>query len=413
MPRRRLYWFSLLGLYLVSVAFFLLFPQPTSSTHTPGRPLVAAALSPLPAVFDAFGMRENAFRIESKQVRRNETFAEILDHYGFSSARIHEIAAAIHPILDARRIRSGNAYRVYFEQGIAIPRYLVYEKNAVDYIVLDLRDSVRVIDGKREVRRARRAAGGFIQGSLYTTLKEQGMNPELAIALSDVFAWQVDFYRIAAGDSFAAVFDESFIDSTSIGVDAVRAARFIHQGRTFTAYRFEHDGRVDYYDADGNGLRRPFLRAPLAFSRISSRYSGSRFHPVLKRNRAHLGTDYVAPVGTPVRATADGVVEEAGYTPNNGRYVKIKHNATYASGYLHFSAIADGIRAGVAVQQGDVIGYVGSTGLATGAHLCYRFWRNGVPVDPLREQLPDTSEPLPDSLRPAFERLKKEFERAM
>ncbi len=163
------------------------------------------------------------------------------------------------------------------------------------------------------------------------------------------------------------------------------------------------DGRIEYYDQNGNSLRRPFLRAPLRFSRISSRYNPNRFHPVQKRYKAHLGTDYAAPTGTPVRATADGVVTEAQYSKYNGRYVKIRHNSTYTTQYLHFSKIETGIKAGVKVKQGDIIGYVGSTGLATGPHLCYRFWKNGKQVDALREKLPDTVEPIPDELRAGFE----------
>lgn len=410
MPHRRRRVLALLGTYLFFVCLFLFYPRSTASIGTTGTPPVPFSAARLPLVFDAYGMREDAFVVTEGRVQRNETFSDLLIRHGVAPGRIHSIAMSSRPKLDDRRMRAGNAYRFYFAPGDPdSPRYFVYAKNMIDFVVLDFADSLRVVEGRREVSARREQAGGSIDGSLYVTLQKQDKNPQLAVALSDVFAWQVDFYRIMKGDSFAAVYEEQYIEGESIGVDKVLAARFVHQGRTYTAYRFEHDGRVDYYDADGNGLRRPFLRAPLSYSRISSRYSGNRFHPVLKLYRAHLGTDYAAPVGTPVRATADGVVEEAAYTKNNGRYVKIKHNSTYTTGYLHLSGIADGVKAGAFVKQGDVIGFVGSTGLATGPHLCYRFWKNGSQVDPLREDLPDTAEPLPDSLRADFERLKADL----
>ncbi len=414
MPHRRRYVRALLGTYLFFVCLFLFYPRSTASIGTTGAPPVPFSTARLPLVFDAFGMREGAFDVAEGRIQRNETFSDLLIRHGVEPNRIHSIAEASRPIFDDRRMRAGNAYRFYTRFNAApeppeSPRYFVYSKNNVDFVVLDLSDSLHGVEGQRAVNVRREQAGGAIDGSLYLTLQNQEKNPQLAVALSDVFAWQVDFYRIMKGDSFAAVYEEQYIEGESIGVDKVLAARFVHQGRTYTAYRFEHDGRVDYYDADGNGLRRPFLRAPLSYSRISSRYSGNRFHPVLKLYRAHLGTDYAAPVGTPVRATADGVVEEAAYTKNNGRYVKVKHNSTYTTGYLHLSGIAEGVKAGAFVRQGDVIGFVGSTGLATGPHLCYRFWKNGTQVDPLREDLPDTAEPLPDSLRADFERLKADL----
>ncbi len=409
MSHRRRYAALLIGTYLVLVVVFLFYPRATSSIGTIDAGVRAASLAPSLS-FDAFGMRESAFEVEEGTIARHETFSDILTGHGVPASQVHDIAQAARPALDVRRIRAGNRYRLYYDRAHAgTPAYLVYEKNAVDFVVIGLHDSLRVIEGSRDVSRRRQHAAGSIANSLYVTLQEQGHNPLLAVELADVFAWQVDFYRIMKNDAFSAVYEEAYIDDRSIGVDRVLAARFMHQGRTFTAFRFEHDGRVDYYDEDGNGLRRPFLRAPLRYSRISSRYSGNRFHPVLKRYRAHLGTDYAAPVGTPIRATADGVVVESGYTSNNGRYVKIKHNSTYTTGYLHMSRIDARAAKGAFVKQGDVIGYVGSTGLATGPHLCYRFWKNGHQVDPLRQDLPDTAEPLPEAHRHAFEQRKAEL----
>ena len=350
--------------------------------------------SEAPAEYDEFDVRTDIFSVKDARVKRNETFSDILSRHGVSHAKIAEIAAVSSPALDVRKIRAGNSYRVYTDTLAGDARFLVYQQNPVDYVVIDLSDTLRVDAGSRLITTKTAEVRGDISSSLYETLQELDVNPMLAIELSEVYAWQVDFYRIMKGDHFSVIFEEEFVGDQSIGVGRIKGAKFHHAGHDYYAFAHEADGRIEYYDEKGNSLRRPFLKAPLKFSRISSRYSLRRFHPVQKRYKAHLGTDYAAPTGTPVRATADGVVVEARYTKNNGRYVKIKHNSTYTTGYLHFSKIAKGIKAGTRVMQGDIIGYVGSTGLATGPHLCYRFWKNSRQVDPLREKLPDTVEPI-------------------
>lgn len=354
--------------------------------------------------YDEFDFRKDVFEKKDFKVKRNETFSDMLSRFGVSGQDIIDLARIARPTLDVRRIRAGNTYRIYDTPDTdAKADVLVYQKNAVDYVVFDLRDSLRVEAGSRPIVTREKHVAGAIDHSLYVTLSEQDVNPMLAIELSEVFAWQVDFYRIMKGDNFNVIYEDEYVGDRSIGVGGIKAARFYHNGETHYAFPYEVDGRIEYYDQAGNSLRRPFLRAPLRFSRISSRYNPRRFHPVQKRYKAHLGTDYAAPTGTPVRATADGVVTEARYTKYNGRYVKIRHNSTYTTQYLHFSKIEKGIRSGVKVKQGDIIGYVGSTGLATGPHLCYRFWKNGKQVDALREKLPDTVEPIPEALRAGFE----------
>lgn len=357
--------------------------------------------------YDEFDFRKDAFETKTIKVKRNETFSDMLSPFGVSGQQIIDLAAMAKPMMDIRKIRAGNDYRIYDDpDNESAADILVYQRNPVDYIVFDLRDSLSVTTGKRPIISKEKHAKGSINSSLYVTLTEQDVNPMLAIELSEVFAWQVDFYRIMKGDHFSVIYEEEFVGDKSIGVSDVKAAKFHHNGKDYYAFPYEVDGLIEYYDENGNSLKRPFLRAPLRFSRISSRFSRKRFHPVQKRYKAHLGTDYAAPTGTPVRATADGVVTEARYSKYNGRYVKVRHNSTYTTQYLHFSKIAKGIKAGVKVQQGDVIGYVGSTGLATGPHLCYRFWKNGKQVDALREKLPDTIEPIPDELRAQFEQEK-------
>jgi murein DD-endopeptidase MepM/ murein hydrolase activator NlpD len=211
------------------------------------------------------------------------------------------------------------------------------------------------------------------------------------MSLVNIYAWSIDFFRIQKGDAFSVIYEEEYVDDTTyVGLKRVLGANLIHSGNDYYSFQYENElGFDDYYDEEGRSLRKTFLRAPLNFTRISSRYSGRRFHPVQKRWKAHLGTDYAAPTGTPIMTTADGEISAASYTSGNGNYVKVRHNSTYSTQYLHMSKIKPGIKPGVRVKQGDVIGYVGSTGLATGPHVCYRFWVNGKQVDPYKQKLPE------------------------
>jgi len=388
-----------LPLLLVGAAVMALWYIRSRPIDAPSEPARSAVFRPITIVYDAFGIEEDAFERSTHRIRRGETFADILTRYEVPYADVLALAEAARDVFNVRRLQAGRPLHIYRDSTGA--RVFVYQPDPVRYVVFDLREPVRVYTGRRAVERVLRTAQGVIESSLYETLQAADADPELAIRLSEIFAWQIDFYRIQRGDRFVALYEETLIDGEPVGIERVLAARFQHMGEDFYAFRFEHDGGVDYYDEAGRNLRKAFLKAPLRYSRITSRYSLRRFHPVQKRYKPHLGTDYAAPAGTPVYATGDGVVIEAGYTRYNGYYVKIRHNAVYTTGYLHFSRIAKGIRPGVRVRQGQVIGYVGSTGLATGPHVCYRFWKNGRQVDPLREQLPP-GEPVPDSLRDAF-----------
>ena len=394
-----------LTLFILGVLAFN--PSHRNTTESPSFittiPVSLHAATPSAPSYDEFNIHTGLYRREDFRVKRNDTFSDILTRHGLSHATVAELVKLSKSKLDVRKIRAGNSYSVYQDTSASgATAYLVYEKDPIDYVVFSFSDSLRVDTASHPITTKRSHVQGVIKGSLYETLQEQEINPLVAITLSEIFAWQVDFYRIMKGDQFSVIFEEEFVGDRSIGVGSIIAAHFVHNGDSYYAFPFEIDGATDYYDAEGNSLRRPFLKAPLRFSRISSRYSLRRFHPVQKRYKAHLGTDYAAPTGTPVHSTADGIVVDAGYTRGNGRYVKVKHNGTYTTGYLHFSKIAKGIRKGVKVKQGDVIGYVGSTGLATGPHLCYRFWKNGRQVDPLREKLPATIEPIQIEYREAF-----------
>ena len=235
-------------------------------------------------------------------------------------------------------------------------------------------------------------------------IMENNMSPALVMKLSNIYAWTIDFFRIQKGDKFKVYYEERFVENEFVGIGRIWAAKFTHQSEEFYAFYFKEEGENfgDYFDEESKTLRKAFLRAPLNFSRISSRYSKRRRHPVTGRVKPHLGTDYAAPKGTPILSTANGRIVEARYKRNNGNYVKIRHNNTYTTQYLHMSKIKSGIRPGVHVRQGDVIGYVGSTGLATGPHVCYRFWKNGQQVDPFKTSLPPST-PVKKSKRKEFE----------
>jgi murein DD-endopeptidase MepM/ murein hydrolase activator NlpD len=269
------------------------------------------------------------------------------------------------------------------------------------------------VEKERSVRR--RQISGTIEDALYLSVNNAGGTNALAMSLVEVYAWTIDFFRLQKGDAFSVIYEEEYVDDTTyVGLKRIIGANLTHMGNDFYAFPYENElGFNDYYDEEGRSLRKTFLRAPLNFTRISSRYSGNRFHPVQKRWKAHLGTDYAAPTGTPIMSTADGVIIAATYTSANGNYVKVRHNSTYTTQYLHMSKIKPGIKNGVRVKQGDVIGYVGSTGLATGPHVCYRFWVNGKQVDPYKQKLPD-AKPLEADRMEAYKTymrdLKKELD---
>ncbi len=341
---------------------------------------------------DEFGIVRDRLEVVSRQIRRNETFAEILTAHNVDYGDVVELAESARPVFDVRSMQAGRSVRVYSDS-LETARYVVYQKDPIRYVVFDLRaDSGGVFEGERPIEVRQKRLSGVIDNSLYATLESADVSsrivPALATELSEVFAWQIDFFRIRKGDEFSMLYEERSIDGEPIGIGRIAAARFAHMDADFYGFYFDEGQNAGYYDEEGNSLRKALLKAPLRYKRISSRYTKRRYHPVQRRYKAHLGTDYAADPGTPIRSVGDGVVLEAQYKRYNGNYVKIRHNGTYTTGYLHMSRIAKGVRPGTKVKQGEVIGYVGSTGLATGPHLCYRFWKNGVQVDPLKEKIP-------------------------
>ena len=338
---------------------------------------------------DRYGIDKNRYLRQRHTIVPRETLSSIFGDFAVPPELTGRVGAQAKPVFDVGKVRAGNELFAYLDSTQGSYPIFVYAVEPSRYVVFDFRDSVAVYEGKLKPSVLTRTTRGTITHSLYETLDALGASSELVVQMARIFAWQVDFYGLQEGDQFAVFYDEGRIDDVVTEL-TVRAARFRHKGQDYYAFGFpQDDGTLGYYDPEGNALGREFLRAPVEYTRISSRYSRRRFHPVQKRYKPHLGTDFAAPHGTPIMATANGVVTAAAYAGDNGRYVRIRHNDIYETGYLHMSRIA--VRRGQRVTQGQVIGYVGRTGLATGPHVCYRFWARGRQVDPLLLTLPPTA----------------------
>lgn len=344
-----------------------------------------------------FGFNFADFNVVQDTVRKGDTFGTIINKQNIGDRKVFEIVESVKDTFDVRIIKPNRIYTMLRSKNKTNKlEVFVYQPDALSYYIFDLRDSVIVAHKKtRPIKIRRRTIGGVVKGSLSETLGDAGVEAALASRITKIYSWSIDFFKLKKGDRYGITFTERFInDSIYDGVDELEASFFEYKGKLVYAFPFvqnESSGKVEYYDEDGKTLKNFFLKTPIKFSRITSRFTMNRFHPVQHRWKAHKGTDYAAPTGTPITTTASGVVEQAGYTAGNGNYVKVKHNGTYSTQYLHMSKIL--VRRGQHVNQGDVIGRVGSTGLATGPHVCYRFWKNGVQVDALRLNLP-SGEPM-------------------
>jgi len=356
-----------------------------------------------------YGFAVDSFEIIKGKLQRNQNLSLILPEYNVSFKKIDQIAKKSKGIFDIRKIKSGNRYTIFCKKdSLKTAQYFVYEDTPVDYIIFDLRDSVQVLKKKKEVVMVQKTGWGTITTSLWNTMKERNIDPIMAVELSEIYAWSIDFFGLQKGDMFKVIYDKHYIDSQLIRLGKIHAAWFKHMGNDFYAIPFVQDSVEAYFDQEGNSLRKAFLKAPLRFSRISSRFSYSRLHPILKIRRPHRGVDYAASVGTPVHTVGDGIVIKTSFTKEAGRMVKIKHNSVYTTAYLHLRSYARGIKTGVYVRQGDIIGYVGSTGLSTGPHLDFRFWKNGKAVDPLKIEAPPV-DPIKEENRVKFNIVKNLF----
>lgn len=409
MNLKKLWWLALAAIVLVLVVRI----SNESSSSNPNEVKIEAPIAFEPATY--LTLPTDTLSFEKHTIVSGESFGALLGKRGIGSAKIYEVAAAVEQDFNVRKIRAG--VQVEFAKGDSskYPSYFIYPESKFEYWIIGVNDSVfaKKVEKERVIRR--REIKGTIEDALYLSVGRSGGTQALAMSLVEVYAWTIDFFRLQKGDAFSVIYEEEYVDDTTyVGLKRIVAANLTHVGNDFYAFPYDNElGIHDYYDEQGRSLRKTFLRAPLNFTRISSRYSGRRFHPVQKRWKAHLGTDYAAPTGTPIMTTADGVVVAAKYTRANGNYVKVRHNSTYTTQYLHMSKIKKGIKNNVKVKQGDVIGYVGSTGLATGPHVCYRFWVNGKQVDPYKQKLPD-AKPLAEDRMQAYKTymgvLKKELD---
>jgi len=340
-----------------------------------------------------YGFSLDEYEIVEGKIKRNETFADIVSPYNVSLQDIFTMDRISSQVHSVRKLVSRKDYAVlYKKDSIKKASYFVYEPNPSEYIVYQLEDTLAVYRTVREIEVIEKTMAGMITASLNQAIIEQGGSPALVSAMADLYGWQIDMRSLRRGDWFKLIYEEKRVDGEYIGIGDVIGAEFSHMNNAYMAYGFDDGNGLNYYDEKGESMQKAFLRYPVEYSRISSRYNPRRFHPVLKRTRPHLGTDYAAPRGTEIKAAGDGVIVARGWTNGNGNYIKIKHNGTYTTGYLHMSRFGK-FKNGQRVKKGDVIGYVGKTGLATGHHLCFRFWKRGVQVDFLREKLP-AEEPL-------------------
>ena len=356
-----------------------------------------------------YGMVVDNLTVIEDKIKRNERLGDILEAYNVPANIIHQVSQLSRNVFDVRKIAPNKKYTLICGQdSLKTAKALVYEPNQIDYIVFRFEDTLWVDVCQRDVVILEKTMAGEIQSNLSETIEDLGISHELTNKFVDIFGWQVDFQRLQKGDKFKLIYEEAQVEGVSVGIKQINGIYFEHSGSPYYAFPFDQGEGLDYFDDEGKSLRKALLKYPIEFTRISSRYTMNRFHPVQKRWKAHLGTDFAAPTGTPIRSVGDGIIEEAQYKSNNGNYVKIRHNGTYTTQYLHMSRIAEGVRAGTKIKQGQTIGYVGSTGLATGPHLCYRFWKNGVQVDALRVELPP-SQPVKKDQMEAFDQVRQEL----
>lgn len=360
---------------------------------------------PEPVIIEEFGYILNNYKVIKDTIQKGESFGEILDRHHIDYPEIYKIAEAAKDTFDIRKLRAGKPYTILAKNdSTERAQVFIYQPNKVEYLIVDFTDSIQTKFGKKEVKIVEKTASGIIETSLSDAIEEQELNYILAHEMSDIYAWTIDFFHLQKGDNFKLIYEEKYINDTiPVGIGNIKAAYFVHKDNPIYAFNFVTDSTKsinDYYDENAKTLRRQFLKSPIKFSRISSRYNlKRRIKYYGNKVRAHRGTDFAASVGTPIMTTANGTVIESRYKGGNGNYVKVRHNATYSTQYLHMKKRA--VKKGDYVKQGDVIGYVGMTGNTAGPHVCYRFWKNGQQVDPFRQKLPSAA-PIKEDLKEPY-----------
>jgi len=390
-------------LVLIFITALVLSACKKNTSQASADALEEKIVQPIPKI--KYGYDYNLYQAKEFKIKRGDTFGAILEQNGIDYPEVYTILQVIKKSeVNIRKLKIGKPYTLLFTKD-SVPKAhaFIYHPGVESYDVIQLKDSLYAKKVKKPVRVVELQATGVIASNLYDTMNASGYNSNLTYYLADVYAWTIDFNRLAKGDRFKVIYTELFVDdSISIGIEKIKAAYFEHRNKPLYAFEFKTDsikGIVDYFDENAKNLRRAFLKAPVSFSRISSRYNLKRRIAYYGRVKPHKGTDYAAAVGTPIMATANGTVTKANYSRGNGNYVKIKHNSTYATQYLHMKRRK--VRVGQYVKQGDVIGWVGMTGNTSGPHVCYRFWKNGRQVDPFRQKLPE-AKPISKKLKDQF-----------
>lgn len=370
-------------LVVIAALFFILYPK--FRIHGNLDEVEVSDSAGVQEIVLKYGIPVDEYDVDYGIVQPNRNLSYILSNHGVSLRTVHELSEKAKDVFDVRKIRSGQAYAVFsLPDSTHAIRYFVYEENPRSYIVFDMSGDKRVYRGENPVEWKKKEIRGKVESSLWLAMQQQGTSPLLAVVLSNIYGWSIDFFSLNKDDEFRVIYEQEYVDGKELDNFDILAASFRYSDSTYYAIPFEQNGEKLYYGATGESLEGVFLKAPLDFYRITSRFTNSRFHPVLRRYRAHHGVDYAAPTGTPVYAIGNGKVIAKGYqAKGGGNYIKIRHNSIYETTYMHLSRFAKGIKVGSTVKQKEVIGYVGSTGLSTGPHLDFRVYENGKPINPL------------------------------
>jgi murein DD-endopeptidase MepM/ murein hydrolase activator NlpD len=385
----------------------LLSTQNSETTQTYQANLSGATkvkLGALPIVIPniKYGFAIDTFQhVKTSKIENGQFFGEILSGVGLSYVDVEKIVKNADTIFDVKQFRVGKEYTLLSKDTSQGYEHFIYQPSVYNYTVFDLKGDMSVTKVERPITTIVEASKGSVGSSLWNAMTDAGLSYNLTAKMEDALQWSVDFHHVQKGDEFKLIYDQDYIEGERVGAGKVHAAWYKTSGNEYYAFYFEHPKHGGYYDAEGRPMNKGFLKSPVKYSRISSGYNLRRFHPILKRTKPHFGTDYAAPYGTPILAIGDGVVTKASRTRGNGNFVKIRHDKTYETQYLHMQKFAPGIGPGVHVKQGQTIGYIGSTGLATGPHVCFRFWKNGKQVNHRRLSFPPPA-PLPDEFMPQF-----------
>ncbi len=400
-------------LFISTITFFAFNPQLLNGKASANLSETPLGAFDRPDIKEKYGFIYNFYDVAEGEIQKDEFLGVILDRHHVTAVEVDQLAQLEKEMENRPVLNVGKKYTVLSDKKTGKAAYFIYEPNPYRFFVYQIKDELKIKEEEREVTQKEALASGVITSSLWNAIVgNDAIDPSMVFSMAsnmeEAFQWTVDFHHVQKGDRFKLIYEEDWVDGERVGVGKLIAAEFNFDNKSYHAIRYKSENYDGFFDLEARPMVKTFLKAPVKYSRISSRYNLRRYHPVLKRTKAHLGTDFAAPRGTPIYATANGTVSRKGRTRGNGNFIKIKHDDTYSTQYLHMNGFAKGMGVGTRVKQGEVIGYVGSTGLATGPHVCYRFWKNGKQVDPLRLNFPPP-EPMKDSDKVTFMKEKDEW----